>query len=73
MGQEADLEKAKIQVEKPLSMGKEKVVYHFLQSRAILHWQSIFGIYQNKEHHLQVTINGEPVCVEDAIEKVICI
>ena len=69
MGQEADLEKAKIQVESRYPW-EGKVVYHVSPKQSdftlAIH---IPGYIKIKEHHLQVTINGEPVCIEDAIRK----
>ena len=69
MGQEADLEKAKIQVESRYPW-EGKVVYHVSPKKSeftlAIHIQ---GYIKIKEHHLQVTINGEPVCIEDAIRK----
>lgn len=69
MGQEADLEKAKIQVESRYPW-EGKVVYHVSPKQSdftlAIH---IPGYIKIKEHHLQVTINGEPVCIEAAIRK----
>ena len=69
MGQEADLGKAKIQVESQYPW-EGKVVYHIEPKQneftVAIH---IPGYIKQKEHHLKVTVNGESVCIACALRK----